>query len=804
MLTTLRHSIRNRTTKSTSGNQLSWIKTFLIEGLAVLAIWGICVPTAQAEIDAATVQRSIDRGVAFLRKIQTKNGGWQEFQGHSCGQSSLCTLALLNAGVSKDDPAIVRAMQYLRNIEPNQTYSVALQTLVYCDYGAAGDLPRIRRNVKLLESLQIGKTGSAMRAGSWPYGRGRGGGDPSNAQFALLALGAAVDRGIEVAPETFELGLDYWIKRQEQDGGWSYGTDATGSMTCAGIASVIIANSRLAGKTSRVNGEQIQCCGKTDQEKDPVERALQWLGDRFSVRANPGSATGGTLYYYLYALERVGRLSGRRFIGGHDWYRTGAEQLVLMQDDLQGHWRGSSTLEPNEVATSFALLFLSKGKRQVVVARLKYSDSEKDPSWQSHPDAMRQLVRKIENTWRRDLTWQTIDAQNAELTDLLQTPLIVISGREAIRFNPTWIDRLKEYIEQGGTLLFEAEEGDGCGADSRFLHSVQQLCSQLIEGAQLEKLPPDHPVWFAQRRVDPSAIPPTKSGQEFWMYGVQACCRTSIFASPRSLSCRWELADLLFRRQRMAPTVKKQIDVAVGIGENIVAYATGRELQDKLEQRFVIHGGELPKLQRSANPLAMLAFDAGGQEARRSLENVTAMISQRVPVDLLAAHQPVGFDPKALQDVAVLWVHGQTEFQWDPQQRQVLQEYLENDGVILASAICGRPAFSESFRRELQAIFPKMQWTTARQDHPVMKVPGGYDLSEITTRKPGQRGQGVVKRRGIPPLEIGQIHGVINVFFSPLDVSCALESPNSIQCPGYGTEDAAKIVANIVLYSLQQ
>jgi hypothetical protein len=45
---------------------------------------------------------------------------------------------------------------------------------------------------------------------------------------------------------------------------------------------------------------------------------------------------------------------------------------------------------------------------------------------------------------------------------------------------------------------------------------------------------------------------------------------------------------------------------------------------------------------------------------------------------------------------------------------------------------------------------------------------------------------------------------VVGVFFSPLDLSCALESPNSVQCPGYGTEDAAKIVANLVLYALQQ
>ena len=799
MLSRSSHSIRKRITKSTSANGFLYVSV-----LAVLTVWGACARSVYAEIDAMTVQRSIDRGVTYLRKIQESTGGWQEYQGQSCGQSALCTLALLNAGVPKNDPDIVRAMQYLRHVEPNKTYSVALQTLVFCDYGAAGDLPRIRRNVHLLEKLQIGNDRPRGRPGSWGYALGMGNGDPSNAQFALLALGAAVDRGIEVNPQTFEAGLAYWVDRQAGDGGWSYSTQATGSMTCAGIASVIIAKSRMDGDTSRVQGKQVLCCGGAQDEQDPIELAFEWLGARFSVRANPGSSGTGMLYYYLYAIERVGRLSGRRFIGGHDWYREGAEQLVSMQDELQGHWRGSNPLEPDEVATSFALLFLSKGKRQVVVAKLKYADSGTESAWQSHPDAMRHLVRKIEQSWRRDLTWQTIDSKSAGLADLLQAPVLVISGRDAISFDRELVKRLKEYINQGGTLLFEADSGDGCGSNLKFAARVQQLCEQLVDGAKLEKLPPDHPVWYAHRRIDPSGIPATKSGEAFWMYGVQACCRTSIFFSPRSLSCRWELADLVFRRQPIAPEAKMQIDVALGVGENIVAYATGRELQDKLEQRMVIQAGQLPEVQRGANQAAMLAFDAGGQEARRSLENVTSMISRRVPIQLVAASEAIPFDSKQLQDVAVLWIHGQTEFEWDPGQRQTIREYVENDGVIVASAICARAAFSKSFRHEFSTIFPDVDWKTAGPDHAVMNVPGGYDLASVTTRKPGQSGQPVIKRRGIPQLEIGQIGGVANVFFSPLDLSCALESPNSIQCPGYGTEDAAKIVANLVLYSLQQ
>ena len=40
------------------------------------------------------------------------------------------------------------------------------------------------------------------------------------------------------------------------------------------------------------------------------------------------------------------------------------------------------------------------------------------------------------------------------------------------------------------------------------------------------------------------------------------------------------------------------------------------------------------------------------------------------------------------------------------------------------------------------------------------------------------------------------------VIFSPYDLSCALEKQNSLQCAGYGSDDAERIALNLLLYSL--
>src|SRR5690606_9344456 len=118
--------------------------------------------------------------------------------------------------------------------------------------------------------------------------------------------------------------------------------------------------------------DTIPCCGQEQPGEERIEAAVRWLADNFAVQTNPGDFRAYHLYY-LYALERVGRLTGRRFIGDADWYREGSHVLVALQDRVTGRIIGQGTYAGTVYTeTAFALLFLSKGKRQTVVSRLKH------------------------------------------------------------------------------------------------------------------------------------------------------------------------------------------------------------------------------------------------------------------------------------------------------------------------------------------------------------------------------------------------------------------------------------------------
>ena len=205
---------------------------------------------------------------------------------------------------------------------PRSTYTASLQTMVFCLADPVEYMPLVMRNAKWLESRQWQKD---KQLGMWatsPHGS-TDHTDNSMTHFAMLALYEAERVGCRVRPLVWQLALDHWRKTQNEDGSWGWGPNypGSGSMTCAGIAAITIASGQLDGADATIRGDDVVGCGL--QRQDPsLERAFDWLIQGFSVVRNPGTDFWHS--YYLYALERAGRMTGQRFIGTHDWYREGA------------------------------------------------------------------------------------------------------------------------------------------------------------------------------------------------------------------------------------------------------------------------------------------------------------------------------------------------------------------------------------------------------------------------------------------------------------------------------------------------
>jgi hypothetical protein len=746
------------------------------------------------------VQEAIDQFTSYFRRTQTRgkgdrDGSWQGFENQGAGLTSLIVLALLSSGRSPSDVEIAKAMEYLRREKPRMVYEASLQCMAFCACQPGRDRDLIERNIAWLVLAQQGD-------GGWAYQNRTETSDESNSQFAVLALWEASRVGVAVPIDTLQRAKTYWMTQMLAGGTWGYRQEKSprGSMTCAGIASMIILEDALVSTDATVDGEQIICCGNGKEERayDPAV-SLEWLANNFSVNDNPGFREW--YMYYMYALERVGRLTGQRFIGNHDWYREGAEAILRRRDSVGGKMRGGNA-ETEVTATAMALLFLSKGKRQVVIGHLQHGVKPQSMDWNRHRRSVQHLTGHIEQAWKRDLAWQSLRIQRASLADLLETPVLFISGSDEFVITPQQRLLLKEYVDQGGFIFAEACHGDGCRGEA-FEESFRREM-ELIFDKTLQKLPPTHPIWSAEVRVNPEALP-----DGFWLYGLEACCRTSVVLSPSSLSCRWELSKPYGAKPSYPKKVKDQIDNAVKIGLNVVAYATGRELKDKLEAVQILQTDQGRQAQeRGSLSIAKIMHSGGGDETPKSLayllelyrRETKAMVDPKTPK--LAANSP------ELDKYPIAYIHGRTKFLFSDDELKGIRRHLENGGMVLGDAICGAEEFADSVRREFSRALPDAIWRTLPPDHPLMlkEGPGGFDLRNVALIDPTTGGNDLKSARREGPAEIEALewNGRFVVLFSPNDLSCALESKHSLQCRGYTREDAFRIGMNMLLYSLIQ
>jgi hypothetical protein len=757
-------------------------------------------PVAETEdfLTAARVRESIDRGINYLKRSQD-NGTWPEFGTfHKGGVTALVTLALLNTGVSPDDTTIRLSLAALDrvNVKGSSVYTVSLMTMVYCYAAPDTKRARIRECADFLIEAQYRNNSSS--SGGWSYRVHDNRPDASNTQFALLALHDAAIAGIEVPTEVWTSSRRYWERMRDlRNGGFAYSSElssASGSMSCAAISSLIIIDENLPQSVPVANG-RIQCCQGEDR-LELVEGASQWLASNFSIKINPprNQTFQNDWLYYLYGMERAARLSGVRFFGTHDWYREGAAHLVRVQT-TNGSWLGYSShgeSDPN-IATAYALLFLSKGKRPIVIGKYKHSD---DNDWDRHRQGVHFLTRRLERDWKANLNWQTIEGSVATADDLLETPVLFISGRDELRLNENQKKALREYVEYGGFIFAEACQGDGCGENVPFDRSFRELMVELFPGSQLQLLDQNHPVYAAQYMLgNPNPDRP--------LYGLQSSCRTSVIYCPRNLAGFWK-HNRPASLNLLAPGPKKEVEYCIQLGANVIAYATGREVKDKLDRPLATSDNDMGLGSRTVL-IPKLAHGGGDDDAPNAWQNMVRSAQFDLGERFRVERRVVSPTEEQLSEFPMVFMHGRAGYVWNNDERLALREYLTHrSGFLFADSICSGSGFADSFRNEMRQIIPDASLQLIPPGDPIWsKQLGGYDLAEVGMHRRGINGT-VDYYRTAPQLEGIQIDGRWVVIFSPNDLSCAMENASPFQCPGYDKDDAARIGVNVILYALKK
>ncbi len=757
------------------------------------------------------VKEAVRKGLANIRRQQQNGGTWRDHGGHKGGVTALALLAMLNAGVPPEDPDVARGLAALAKVENAKTYVVSLKAQAFAAAyeAAAGDNPDLETYHQQVLAAADWLAKAQNDNGMWGYGnpsdRGSGRGDNSNTQFALLGLHEAArlharppHKDVEIPKEVWERSRGHFENTQTGDGAWGYRgkSGVRGSMTVAAIASLYICGLRLheGGPHEFVDGAYPDC-GRYTQNV-VLAKGLEWMAKHFTVTSNPGS--GNTWHhYYLYGMERVGMVSGKRNFGLHDWYREGSAHLVATQG-LDGNW-GNQLFK-----TCFSVLFLAKGNRPVLIQKVQWVGH-----WNRNIHDLENLTDFIGEKLGKRTTWQTTSLA-LPVEELRVSPILFITGHEFPEFTDEQRDKLVRYVRAGGTLLFEA-----CCAKREFAEGFRAFARKAWPEYPVRNIdatgPRRHPVWDSYYRYDEHFKPIADDiGENYGLQGIDVGCRTSVFFSPRALSCLWELQD-----------IPKWSDFAYKLATNIAAYATGREqLANKLD------AVELPadtddkqrhaEMPRGAVRIARLIHDGECNADPHAMVNLALLLRDKAKVDVVARDKYLAATDEALFEYPVIFMNGHHSFELKDQEIERLRLYLRRGGTIVASSCCGRDAFDKSFREMVRKLYPEgtkdasgnaVALNELPRDHPVIAGKIGTKLGELRYRKvlaEELKRKGVGSWRGTthPPIEAVTIDGRTVILYSKYDFCCALEGDRPYACRGYIDDDGRRLALNLFLYAI--
>jgi hypothetical protein len=751
----------------------NWFCWFLF---LLMLIVGVNRATAAT---TAQVEQAINKAKEYLYSKQ-KNGNWEnvpvrdatsvgggEDEANWGGTTALCVYALLAAGENPQDPRLVEAIEFLKKADIVGTYASSLRAQVWLLLPRSDETRNLmRRDLHiLLAAVKDFRTSKGMYdyrlytpSRSEEYSHSR-------SQYGVLGVWAAEQfGGIEIKLDYWQMIEEGWIRNQYETGGWSYQHPKhsphpeTPGMTAAGIATLFITQDYLHGN------EGINCKGNVTNPA--IERGLKWISANFDKVATDTKYNRDFPLISLYAIERIGVASGIKYFNNIDWYQKGADWLIKNQKPT-GDW----TNDYHIPGTAFAVLFLVRGRAPVVINKLDYTTGEKPVPWNQRPRDVANVTRWIGQNFERDLNWQIMPL-SVSVKDFHDAPILYMSGNEKLNLTAEQKQKLKEFVEEGGLIVGNAD----CGS-MVFSQSFKALGQELFPKYEFRPLPQNHLIFNNNFKADKWRTKPA-------VWGLSNEVRQLMLLVPTADPAKaWQLRN---------PGGKEE---AFQLMANIFMYMNDRQgMRFKGDSHWVM-ADPAAKAPTRALKLGRVQSSNNWDPEPAGWRRLTNILRNSGELDLQVS--PTKLSAPNLAELKVLHITGTSAWKLDDKDRAALKKFIDGGGTILIDAAGGNSEFATTAENEIASLLPESKLEMLPLDHPIYTA-GGKKIGAVEYRLFAQTvTQGRVKT---PRVQGVQLNGRVVLFYSREDLSAGLVGQNVDGINGYTPDFATAIMGNILLH----
>ena len=707
----------------------------------------------------AAVEKTIQSAATWIKASRESSHNWEVntepdswFWG---GSSALAVLALLYTGEDPRTEFMGQSLDWLSDQTLNGTYTYgtrahALALVPGTKYRSRleSDLQWLLENVWPPGSDNAGCYGYEAR----PADNQNGYWDNSNSQYGVLGVWMATDAGL-IAPNSYWESVGrHWMRTQQSDGGWCYqgSGQSTGSMTAAGLATLFVVFDRAYASHPQ-DGVAV---------KAAIETGLNWLGREYTTENPFGEARWR--YYYLYGVERVGRASGYKYFRNKDWFLEGATYLIGRQKP-EGFWESTGEGMSDLRNTCFALMFLCHGRAPLLFNKLQHGGD-----WDNKLRDVAGLTHFSQHALERLLNWQIVKL-DGPLDDLMEAPVLYMSGRTAWEFSDTDVQKIREYCRRGGMVLAVA------GRDGQeFTDSIRALAESALPEHRLRPLPSDHPLLSGEIQFAIDKPPP--------MFEVNNGTRTLMLICTDDIAATWNRG--------------KGSRADFELGCNIYNYAT-----DKTNIRSRLETATIPLRQvetRRKIKVALIKYDGPWNVEPYGWTRLRSYMNNETGTNLLVT-SGLTFGSDGLADFKVAYVTGTTAFKLSEEDREGLKRFLRDGGTLLADAANGATEFREALEAHVDEAL-RVDAKRLPADSFIVSgegIPDAVSLSAVGYTRTA-RGHSGTEALPLRAYDVGRRLAVI---YSPIDISGGLLGTQSYGRRGFDGEGSLRVMRNLLLYA---